>query len=354
LIFWNNGGSARSGEGYGDSSSNIVSNLIKHGVPISVYIPDIPEEIKKMDFGIDYASFSASNDSPVIVNNCLPEMYVTGSQYSIGFTYWETTALNPRWVDDMNKMDEIWTTSEFMKNVFINSGVHKPVYAFSLGVDPELYSPCKKKPRKKFTFLSMGSPSTRKNSQMAVDAFLYLFGRDENYKLIYKSNGPPDARLHKDTDKQSSIHGHPRIEVIDWKLSESLLSALYDEVDCLLYPTSGEGWGLIPFQAIAKGIPTICTNATACEEYAEMSVPLDYKWSNTNMTGIYNNTGEWAEPSFDDLCDKMLYVVKNYDDVSNKTLEGARHINENMTWEKVTKEYAERLWQILNDTRVKP
>ena len=63
-------------------------------------------------------------------------MYVTGSQYSIGFTYWETTALNPRWVDDMNKMDEIWTTSEFMKNVFINSGVHKPVYAFSFGVDP--------------------------------------------------------------------------------------------------------------------------------------------------------------------------------------------------------------------------
>lgn len=353
MIFWNSGGAARSGEGYGDSSLNIISNLIKHGVPVSEYLVDVPEEIEKMNFGIDYMSVNTNTDSPIIINNCLPEGYVFGSKYSIGFTYWETNALKKDWVDQMNRMDEIWTTSEFMKNVFINSGVRKPVYAFKLGVDQKLYSPSKKKSHKPFTFLSMGSPSTRKNSQMAVDAFLHLFSRDENYKLIYKSNGPPDARLHKDTSSQVFIHGHPRIKVIDWRLSESLLSALYDEANCLLYPTSGEGWGLIPFQAIAKGIPTICTNATACVEYAEMSVPLDYKWSKINMTGIYNNTGEWAEPNFDDLCDKMLYVVKNYDDVSNKTLEGAKHINENMTWEKVTREYAERLWQILNDTRVK-
>ena len=353
MIFWNSGGASRSGEGYGDSSLNIFSNLIKHGVPVSELLVDVPEEIEKMDFGIDYMSVNTNTDSPIIINNCLPEGYVYGTKYSIGFTYWETTALRKDWIDQMNRMDEIWTTSEFMKNVFIKSGVRKPVYAFNLGVDPDLYSPYKRKPHKPFTFLSMGSPSTRKNSQMAVDAFLHLFGRDENYKLIYKSNGPADARLHKNTSDMSPIHGHPRIEVIDWKLSESLLSALYDEADCLLYPTSGEGWGLIPFQAIAKGIPTICTNATACEEYAEMSVPLDYKWSNINMTGIYHNTGEWAEPSFDDLCDKMLYVVKNYDDVSNKTLKGAKHINENMTWEKVTKGYAERLWQILNDTMVK-
>ena len=44
----------------------------------------------------------------------------------------------------------------------------------------------------------------------------------------------------------------------------------------------------------------------------------------------------------------MLYVVKNYDAVSNKTLEGAKYINENMTWDKVTKDYVDRLCQILN------
>jgi hypothetical protein len=43
-----------------------------------------------------------------------------------------------------------------------------------------------------------------------------------HYKLIYKSNGSPDARFHKGTSDQSSIHGHPRIEVIDWKTGRRL------------------------------------------------------------------------------------------------------------------------------------
>lgn len=343
-VEWNDAGSHVAGTGYADAASPIYEALFKNGLVSKTYVEHVAPEIP----GVGYSLRNTKFDNPIVINNTLPEYYVIGSEYSIGFTYWETNRISDDSVDGMNQMDEIWTTSEFMKNVFINSGVTKPVYAFNLGVNPDLYYPYKRKPHKPFTFLSMGSPSTRKNSQMSVDAFIHLFGRDENYKLIYKSNGPPDARFRKGTSDQSSIHGHPRIEVIDWKLSESLLSALYDEADCLLYPTSGEGWGLIPFQAIAKGIPTICTNATACEEYAEMSVPLDYKWSSKNMDGVYKDTGEWAEPSFDDLCDKMLYVVKNYDAVSNKTLEGAKYINKNMTWDKVTKDYVDRLCQILN------
>ena len=346
-VEWNDAGSHVNGTGYSDAAYPIYSALVESGlVSVRTHIERNAPKIPGVGYSLKRKT--AELACPIVINNTIPELYAVGAEYSIGFTYWETNRISDDWVDGMNQMDEIWTTSKFMKNVFIKSGVTKTVYDFNLGVYPKLYFPHKKKPHTPFTFLSMGGPSMRKNSQMAVDAFLHLFGRDENYKLIYKSNGPPDARLHRGTSNQSSIHGHPRIEVIDWKLSESLLSALYDEADCLLYPTSGEGWGLIPFQAIAKGIPTICTNATACEEYAEFSVPLDYKWSKTNMSGIYSNSGKWAEPSFDDLCDKMLYVVKNYDAVSNKTLEGAKYINENITWDKVTKDYVNRLCQILN------
>lgn len=140
---------------------------------------------------------------------------------------------------------------------------------------------------------------------------------------------------------------HSQIEVIDYDVSHEELGAIYDKADCLLYPTSGEGWGLIPFQAIAKGIPTICTNALACTEFADMSVPLDFVWSNKNMFGIYSGAGEWAEPNFDDLCDKMLYVANNYEEVSDKTYQGAEYINQNMTWEKISQKYIDRMKLIL-------
>jgi glycosyltransferase involved in cell wall biosynthesis len=65
------------------------------------------------------------------------------------------------------------------------------------------------------------------------------------------------------------------------------------------------------------------------------------------MSGIYENAGEWAEPSFDDLCDKMLYVTKNYDKVAEHTYEGSLKVAKKFTWEKVTQKYKRRLCQIL-------
>ena len=103
---------------------------------------------------------------------------------------------------------------------------------------------------------------------------------------------------------------------------------------------------MIPFDAIACGTPTICTNATSCTEYAELSVPLDFEWSNEGMSGIYQTGGKWAKPSMDDLVDKMHYVVDNYEEVKQHTLEGAIIIHKDYSWYNVVQEYKERLCQI--------
>jgi glycosyltransferase involved in cell wall biosynthesis len=292
----------------------------------------------------------AAEDFYIYVHNSVPDLFTKKSGYNVCFSYWETNKIPLYWLDTINSADEMWTTSKWAKEVFINSGVTIPVYDFKLGVNPLHYSP-PAKPRwlakDKFIFLSIGSPSTRKNSQMSVDAFVKLFGNNERFEMIYKSNGPPDARLKDNiTNVKTFLTDHPRIKVIDWQVNQEDLASIYDQADCLVYPTSGEGWGLLPFQAIAKGIPTICTNATACTEFAELSVPLDFKWGTKNMFGIYEGCGDWAEPDFDDLCDKMLYIVNNYDEISKKTFDGAQFINQNLTWEHVGQEYVNRLCQI--------
>ena len=184
-VEWNDAGSHVNGTGYSDAAYPIYSALVESGlVSVRTHIERNAPEIPGVGYSLKRKT--AELACPIVINNTIPELYAVGAEYSIGFTYWETNRISDDWVDGMNQMDEIWTTSKFMKNVFIKSGVTKPVYAFNLGVDPKLYFPHKKKPHKPFTFLSMGGPSMRKNSQMAVDAFLHLFSRDENYKLIYK------------------------------------------------------------------------------------------------------------------------------------------------------------------------
>ena len=348
MIKWvdnSNGGA----DGYNSVANYLFSSLKESNLPIEKSILKQNIELCNNKFSPDSAgislTFKSEDDFGIGISHCLPPSFVNFKKYSIGMTYWETNRLPSYWIDYCNNMNEIWTTSKAMKDVFVNSGITKPVYNFELGVDPKIYFPKEQFIKGTFKFLSMGSPSTRKNSQMAVDAFLKVFGRDDRYELIYKSNGPQDARIY--------INGsmypldHPRIKVINHEVTDKELGDIYDSANCLLYPTSGEGWGLIPFQAIAKGIPTICTNALATTEFANMSVPLDFKWGTKNMFGIYENAGEWAEPDFDDLCDKMLYVVQSYKTICNKTYQNAEFINQNMTWEKVSQKYLSRCWEIL-------
>lgn len=353
MILWTENGSARVSEGYGYASDYIKRHLIDFGLPIANTRRDRPTELIILhDIPIGYMEQATKPSEMIVVNNSLPDVFTKSSVYSVGFTYWETNRLKTDWVKFLNESNEVWTVSKFMADVFHDSGVQRPIYDFQLGVNEKLYYPKKRFVKKQFTFLSIGSPSSRKNSQMAVDAFIKLFGDNEDFALLYKSNGPADARL-AINGGIAPVKFHPRIKVIDYELPEEEFASIYDQADCLIYPTSGEGWGLIPFQAIAKGLPTICTNATACTEFAEMSVPLDYKWSKYKMSGIYDGAGEWAEPNFDDLCDKMLYVVNNYREVQEKTYKSAQYINKNMTWAMTTKEIADRLWQILKDTKVK-
>jgi glycosyltransferase involved in cell wall biosynthesis len=334
--------------GYSVAESEICSRLERLGVELNKKSL-IPQTISKMlESGINLGYQSNHTeilDYDILVNNRLPVDYSFCRGYNIGFSYWETNRLPEEWIENMNKMDEIWTTSKWAKQVFIDSGVTVPIFAFNLGVDPNFYPVKRELKNNTFTFMSVGSPSTRKNSQLTVNAFLKLFEGRDNVRLLYKTIDSPDARIYRNGEI-FSIQKHPQIDIVDLDLPIEDLAKLYDSADCVVYPTSGEGWGMLPFQAIAKGIPTICTNATACTEYAEWSVPLSYEWGTKNISGIYFDSGEWAEPNFDDLCDKMLYVYNNYDEVSEFTYNNAVTNYDNMTWDTAIEGYYERLCQI--------
>lgn len=355
-ITWNGTSLAQEkNEGYKVAEEEIYNRLINLGLEITrdVLVPKNIKDFAESGISLGYSTdYNENIKSKILINNRLPIDYTICDGYNIGFSYWETNKLPKDWVTKMNMMDEIWTTSEWAKNVFIDSGVSVPVYAFKLGVN-NYFKPIKRNKKfNEFTFMSIGSPSTRKNSQMAVDAFLKLFDGKEGVSLLYKTMDSPDARIFKGQE-MLPISSHHQIKIVDADLPMKDLASLYDLADCVVYPTSGEGWGMLPYQAIAKGIPTICTNATACTEYANMSVPLSFNWGTKKISGIYQDTGTWAEPNFDDLCDKMLYVYNNYEEISEYTYNNAVLKYADMQWDTVVKEYYNRLCQILNSLAVK-
>lgn len=258
-----------------------------------------------------------------------PEWYnPQENQYKIGYTPWESTKVPDQWIHYMGEQDEIWTTSQFCVDVFRAEGVHDNIKLVPHGIDPEIWRVVDRTLSNKFNFLHIGGPAERKGAQKVVDAFLDLFHGRDDVHLIMKSNGPSEARWRTRDVYYGNIQNHPQITVYTEDMSVDDLVNLYNQSHCMVYPTNGEGFGFIPFQSIATGMPTITTNLTGTADFAEMSMPLKATW--TQGEGLH--LGEWADPDLNHLREQMQSAVDDWEIHKKKAMHSARILQSTQTW----------------------
>ena len=196
----------------------------------------------------------------------------------------------------------------------------------------------------RFNFIHVGGDSKRKNAQMAVDAFLELYDGNDDFRLILKYNKYCYAEVYLNGQLVPASH-HPQIISIPENISTDDLVSLYHKCHCMIYPTMGEGFGLIPFESIATGLPTIVTNLTGCADFANYGIPLEAELIKADWQDhLYDcDTGEWASPDFEQLLQLMEHVVNEYDDFKKYAVKSARIIHSEWSWASVADKILQRL-----------
>lgn len=255
--------------------------------------------------------------------------------YHIGYTPWESTQLPPNWLENMNAVDEVWTTSEIIRRWYTAAGV-KNVKVYAHGIDPE-WTPHKRIVHNdKIKFLHMGEPAPRKGGQLTVNAFRAAFGGRKDVHLTIKAHGYNTTRIYQGQHIISAVDDVPNISLVTTELPQDRLVGFVKQHHVMVYPSWGEGFGLIPFQAIATGMPTICTEKWA--HYADYLGPLgiDSKLADSPWPGMH--PGKMLEPSFDDLVDKFRYAADNFSDLSDQFYDQAPKLHVEYNWEKLTEE----------------
>ncbi len=129
--------------------------------------------------------------------------------------------------------------------------------------------------------------------------------------------------------------------------------------DCFAFPTRCEAIGISPIQAMGIGVPTICTNYSACTEYIseDTGFPLDdyeevpvQKHSNLlyYYKGRYN--GKWADPDVGELRDRMREVYEmskdNPEELEKRAENGKELVREKYDWRKHIKTRVERIKEV--------
>ena len=259
------------------------------------------------------------------------------NQYQISYTPWESTVIPKEWFEYLDHCDEVWTTSNWCKEVFEANGI-KDVKVYPHGIDP-MWRPKKRNIEhgRPIKFLHVGEPAPRKAGQMVVDAFISLYGNNPFYSLTIKSFGPSTARVYNNyIDK--SIIGIPNemynnITVITESMSDEELVKLYHDHDVLIYPSYGEGFGFIPFQALATGMPVICTDGWA--HYDEYLGPLKLRSELIDSPWPVHQ-GKVFEPEYNHLVELMRDVSINYNAYSGYYFAQSTKIHEEYNWDRLT------------------
>lgn len=171
---------------------------------------------------------------------------------------------------------------------------------------------------------------------MAVNAFLELFEGDDRFGLVIKAHGDTEARI-KDSEGNiiGDIYNHPQIVVKSNLMPEENLVNLYRSVDAMVYPGYGEGFGLIPLQALGTGLPVICTGAWApYERFLNPELTLSSKMVESPWPLIH--PGQVFEPSYADLIRSMNAVSEEPDRFKKDAVETSVKVHRDYDWDSLT------------------
>lgn len=300
--------------GYGYATWNIVNSLISlgHNVP--------------------YQDARA----PIQINFAQPFQYkMHRNQYQISYTPWESTVLPDQWWPNITLCDEIWTTSDWCANVFEDNGL-KNVKVYPHGVD-KVWTAKRREDDGIIKFLHVGEPAPRKAGQAVVDAFIQLFGNNPKYQLTIKAWKENTTRIYNNKIDKNII-GLPNemfdnIKIIYDEVEEEDLVKIYHDHDVLLYPSYGEGFGFIPLQALATGMPVICTAAWC--HYKNFLGPLSLN-SKLIDTPWPNHTGKVFEPDYNHLIELMIDVSQNFNAYSGYYYTQSTKIHKEYNWLQLT------------------
>ena len=319
---------------------NVSYNLLKYSSDYTISLTGKLFNILNRDIGA--MSRRPFREDGAMIWHEQPKDTWLNSPFSrnIAIVPFETTRIPKSWVRKINNFNGLIVPCEQNKEAFRDSGVKIPIEVVHWGYEPELWHEIERPDDGIFTFGTMGALSIRKGTDMLVDAFREAFPPQvEDVRLICKTSHPGYPFMVKDN----------RIEVQMTPVSyEEMLETFFKRVDCFVFPTRGEGFGMTPMEAMATGIPTIVTGWSGPSEYMTPDIgwTLDYTLvpAKNFSTQVYKeDCGNWSEPNKEQLIELMRYAYTHQDEVKQKGKNAAKHMKENWTWEKKIGMFHEKL-----------
>ncbi|MBP1966974.1 glycosyltransferase [Paenibacillus aceris] len=315
------------GHGFAEGNRILLRILYRAGYQVRILARDSHE--KNLVLDPKEVAFISSFEKNKLRSNDIYLCNFVGSsirynpdfRINIARTTFETDRIPDDWVPELNKFNEVWVQSTFNVDTFAKSGVEVPLRLIPNFFDINAYDLCVKPlslpVSKSFLFLAVFDLQQRKGYDILLEAFLNEFSQMDDVALVVKIRN--SGGIHK---LESIIDEHhkskremPTIYMIDQMLTTRELLGLYKSCHAFVLPTRGEGWGRPFFEAMLMEMPVIGTGWSGQTDFMNESnaflVQVDRLIRIKNSDYPMFNGHLWAQPSIQDLQNKMRYVFEH-------------------------------------------
>ena len=264
----------------------------------------------------------------------------------IAYNVWESTLQPQQYFNKLKEFDEMWVPSKWQRDCTIAQGYDpNKIKVVPEGVDVNTFFPDKESThpltKDKFTFFLAGRWDYRKSIKEVIETFVNTFNNNEPVELIVSVDNPFSNDGLKSTEERLKHYGleDDRIKILHFPPREEYIRLLKS---CSVFVSCAraEGWNLPLIEAMACGTPSIYSDCSGQLEFAEgKGIPVKISHELPVSASTYNhfndNVGNYYEPDFDDLGEKMIAVYGDYKRYKTFALVESEQIREEFNWERI-------------------
>jgi glycosyltransferase involved in cell wall biosynthesis len=229
------------------------------------------------------------------------------------YSMYESDKIHDEWTKNINKYyDGVIVPDEWVKEVYENSGVLKPIYVIPIPIDLDEIIVHKNKKNDVFTFGINSYYENRKNHKGVIESFVNLYGNDKKYKLKVRGRG---GYTYENLSIKYKDYSNVIIEMCE--LNNKEMCEWYGDIDCYILASEGEGYSLTPRESIVNGIPTILSNCSSHKTLIKTGGVLGIETSGKKPSykeGLFNDyVGNDYIIDNENIKNSMIEMVNNYE-----------------------------------------
>lgn len=303
----------------------------------------------------------------VYVQVTVPNEFQRIGKFNIGVTAGIETTIAPKeWVDGCNRMDLIITTSNFSRDVLLqtvynenekNTGklvkqhrINKPIDVLFEGVDTSVYKNnydgFELDIKEDFAFLFVGHwlkgdlGQDRKDVGMLIRTFVESFKDNENKPaLVLKTSSATFSIKEREVFRErieqlvKNVENPPSIYLLFGDLSDNEMNGLYNhpKIKSMISITKGEGFGRPLLEFSMTGKPIIASNWSGHKDFLPMdkAIMIGGKLTEVHDSVIDNfiiKGSKWFTANYNEAAEVMRLVMLDYEKFLQKS-ESLREFN---------------------------